>query len=148
MADTANIVVRLENDGYRNTIVRASLVSDGSGLTNFVLVDPTAAAAGAVNLSVIQAGQVFYPGTHLTITGLDYDVQDMKLRLQWGATANEDILALGSAPEDFNWVRFGGIRVPSGLAGATGQILLTTVNQAPQSTFALVLYLRKNVPQT
>ena len=129
--------------------MRATLVSDGSGLTNYVLVDPTAAAAATVaNLSVTQAGQVFYPGTHLTLVGLDYDIQDLKLRLQWGATVNQDILALGNAPEDFDWTKFGGIRVPSTLAGATGQILITTVNQAPNSTFALVLYLRKNIPQT
>lgn len=148
MADTANIVVAVENNGYRNVVVRASLVSDGSGLTNFVLIDPTVAAAGAVNLSVTQAGQTFYPGTHLTIVGLDYDVQDMKLQLRWGATINQDILALGSAPEDFDWRKFGGIRVPSGLSGATGQILITTINQAPESTFALILYMRKGVPQS
>lgn len=124
-------------------------MSDGSGLANYVLVDPTSAATGAVNLSVSQAGQTFYPGTHLTIVGLDYDVQDMKLRFQWGATANEDIFALGSAPEDFRWFdRIGGIRVPSGLAGATGKILISTVNAAPQATFAFILYLRKNVPQS
>ena len=148
MADNANIVVRAENQGYRNTVVRASLVSDGSGLSAYALVGATSAAIGAVNLSVTQAGQTFYPGTHLTIVGLDYDVQDMKLELLWKATANEQIMALGSAPEDFVWTKFGGIRVPSGLAGATGDILLTTLNQASNSTFMLILYLRNNVPQS
>lgn len=145
MADSANIVVAIENNGYRNIVIRASLVSDGTGLANYKLYDATSAGVYGVTAP---GGQMVYPGVNTKLVGLDYDVQDMKLRLQWDAGTPQDILALGSAPEDFNWKRFGGIRVPAGLTGATGSILLTTVNQAPQSTFMLVLYLIKNVPQS
>ena len=41
MADNANVVVRTEINGYRNVVIRASLVSDGSGLTDFKLYDAT-----------------------------------------------------------------------------------------------------------
>ena len=148
MADTANIVVAIELQDYRNTIVRVSLVSDGSGLTNYVLVDPTSAASGQVNLSVSQAGQTFYPGTNLKITALDYDVQGMGVRLTWKATTNQDIAALGNAPQQFEWETFGGLRVPAALAGATGQILLSTVGAAANATLFVLLYLRNNVPQS
>lgn len=140
MADVA--VVNVEANGYRNVILRATLVSDGSGITAQKIFDATSTGIYGVN----RGGQVFYPGVHATVVGLDYDVQDMRLRLQWEATSNQDILALGNAPEDFDWTRFGGIRVPSGLAGATGSILLTTLNQQVGSTFSLILYLRKNCP--
>lgn len=143
MADVP--VVSVEQNGYRNVVIRATLVSDGSGVNNYKIYDATSSGTYGVN----RAGQVFYPGVHTTVIGLDYDVQDMKLRIQWeGVPSNQDILPLGSAPEDFRWYQFGGIRVPAALTGATGSILLTTVNQAPQSTFGLVLYLRKNVPET
>lgn len=146
MADSANIVVRVEQDDVRNTILRASLVSDGSGLAGFVLVDPTAAASGAVNLSVPRAGQLLYPGVHLKVEQIYYDVQDMKLRIQWGATTPEDIVPFGNAPEDFDYRFMGGLRVPAALAGATGKILLTTIGAAANSTFSILLHLRKNIP--
>lgn len=140
MAEVA--IVNIEANGYRNAIVRATLVSDGSGIVNQKIYD---ASSGGV-YGVSKAGQTFYPGVHTTVVGLDYDAQDLKLRIQWEATANQDILALGNAPEDFDWRKFGGIRVPSGLAGATGSILISTVAQQVNSTFSIVLYLRKNVP--
>jgi hypothetical protein len=145
MADTANIVVAVEQNGYRNVIIRASLVSDGSGLTNYKLYD--ASSAGAFGVTA-PGGQIVYPGVHSTLVGLDYDVQDMKINLLWDASPTpQSIWALGAAPEDFNWTRFGGIRCPAAtLAGATGSIDVTTINAAPNSTFAILLYIRKNVP--
>lgn len=141
MAET--VPVFIENNGYRNVQLRMPFVSaDGTGITNQKIFDATSSGAFGVN----KAGANFYPGIHTSIIRIDYDAQDLKLRLDWEATTNSPIVALGNAPEDFNWVDFGGIRCPIGLAGATGSILLTTINQAPQSTFFLVLWLRKNVP--
>lgn len=146
MADNANIVVRTEVNGYRNVVIRASLDSDGSGLNAFKLYD--ASLAGAFTI-MAPGGQIVAPGVHSTLVALDYDVQDMKINLLWDAVPTpESILALGSAPEDFDWKRFGGIRVPAGLAGATGSILITTINQAAGSTFSLIMGIRKNVPQS
>lgn len=141
MAETC--VVNVENNGFRNIVLRCTFVSaDGTGITNQPIYNATSTGAFGVS----KAGQTFYPGVHTTVIGLDYDAQDLKLRIQWEATANQDIFALGNAPEDFDFTKFGGIRVPSGLAGATGSILLSTVNAAPQSTFTAILHLRKNVP--
>lgn len=144
MADNANVVVAVEQNGYRNAVIRASLVSDGSGLAAFKLYD---ASPGGIYGITAPGGQIVYPGVHTTLVGLDYDVQDMKINLLWDAGTPQSILALGSAPEDFDWKRFGGIRVPANLVGATGSILITTINQAAGSTFSMVLYIRKNVPQ-
>ena len=147
MANSATLNV--ETNGFRNYIVRATYVSpDGAGITAQTIYDATSGYGGTTGISagVSMFGQTFYPGVHTTVVGLDYDVQDVKVRLQWAAATPQDILALGNAPEDFNWERFGGIRVPSNLAGATGSIVLSTVNEVPQATFSIVLYLRKNVP--
>lgn len=144
MADTANVVTTVETDGYRNLVIRSVLRSDGSGLSAYKVYDATSAGGHGVTAP---GGQIVYPGVHTTLVGLDYDVQDMKLQLLWDAGTPQNLLSLGSAPEDFNWTRFGGIRVPSALVGATGSILITTINQVPDSTFALILYLRKGVPQ-
>lgn len=141
MAETAPVFI--ENNGYRNVVLRIPFIStDGTGITNQKIYDATSSGVFGVN----KAGSNFYPGIHTTLVGVDYDAQDLKLQIQWEATTNSDILNLGNAPEDFYWKDFGGIRVPPGLAGATGSILLSTVNQVPQSTFSLVLRLRKNVP--
>lgn len=140
MAETC--VVNVEQNGYRNVILRCTLLSDGSGITNQKIYDATSTGPYGVN----RAGQLFYPGIHTTVVALDYDAQDLKLLIQWEASVNANIFALSNAPEDFDFRNFGGIRVPGGLAGATGSILVSTVNQAPQSTFTFVLYLRKNAP--
>lgn len=142
MADAPTTVTM--TNGYRNIVLRCSLRSDGSGLSGYKVYDATSGGTFGVS----KAGQTFYPGIHSKIMGLDYDVQDLKLRIQWEATSNQDAIILGNAPEDYDWRRFGGIPCPPGLVGATGSLLITTFNQAPDSTFNLVLYLSKNVPQS
>ncbi len=134
----------VEQNGYRNVIIRATQVSDGTDAESVTIYNATSSGAFGVN----QGGQLFYPGVHTTIVGLDYDVQDMKLAMRWEATADQDILALGSAPEDFRWKDFGGIRVPSTLTGATGSIKLVSLGPLVGATYSVVLYLRKNVPQS
>lgn len=144
MAETAPVYV--ENNGYRNVVLRIPFVSaDGSGIANQIIFNATSSGAFGVN----RAGQNFFPGVHTTIVGLDYDAQDLKIRLQWANGANPaDILALGNAPEDFFWQRFGGIRVPASLTNPTGNILLSTISAKVGATFTLILYLNKNVPAT
>jgi hypothetical protein len=80
---------------------------------------------------------------------MDFDVDGMRFKLMWEATANNDIVAFGASPEDFDWKKFGGIRVPAGLTGATGSILCSTVGTiAANDTLSFILYLRKNIPQS
>lgn len=142
MADVTTL--NIEANGYRNVIIRATCVSDGTART----ITAYDATSGGVFGVTAPGGQIVYPGVHTSLVKLDYDVQDMKLRAQWDATSPVDILALGAAPEDFDWTSFGGIRVPAGLTGATGSILLTTVDPLVGATYSVILYLRKNVPQS
>lgn len=141
MADV--ITVQVIENGFRNVVLCGALVSDGSGVTAQKIFDATSTGIFGVN----QAGQVFYPGIYTKIIGMDFDVQDQKFKLEWEASANSLILALGTSPEDFNWTRSGGIPVPHSLAGATGSILLSTINPMPNATLSFILYLRKGVPQ-
>lgn len=141
MASTNTL--NIEQNGYRNVIIRATGVSDGTAET-ITLYNATASGA----YGVVKAGQTFYPGVHTTLVGLDYDVQDCKIRLQWEATADQDLLPLGSAPESFDWTNIGGLRVPSALVGATGSIKLVTLDPMPNATWFVLLRLRKNVPVT
>lgn len=142
MADV--IDVQVQTNGYRNVILSGSLVSDGSGVAKQVIYDATSGGAFGVN----QGGQVFYPGIHTTLVGLDFDVDGMRFELFWDATTDSLIQAYGASPEDFGWRRFGGLRVPAGLVGATGSILLSTIGAAANATLSFVMYLRKNVPVT
>lgn len=138
----ANVkTLNVEANGYRNVVIRATMVSDGTVDTTTIY---NATSSGAFGVNYM--GQTLYPGLHSTIVGLHYDVQDMKIRLQWEATADTDILPLGSAPENFDWKDIGGLRVPSGLTGATGSIKILTVDPQVNSTYFVVIYLRKNIP--
>lgn len=141
----ANVkTLNVEANGYRNVIIRATMLSDGTPDTTTVY---NATSSGAFGVTA-PGGQIAYPGIYTSVVGLDYDVQDMKIRLLWEATTDTDIAPLGSAPEDFNWTRFGGIRVPAGLAGATGSIKIQTIDPLVDATYTVILYLRKRIPQS
>ena len=132
-------------NNYRNVIIRATQVSDGTNGEKVTIYNATSGGAFGV---CAPGGQLVYPGTYTKLVGLDYDVQDMKMSLQWEATTDTDILVMGSAPEDFNWTRFGGITVPAGLAGATGSIKVKSLSPVVGATYSIILYLRKGVPQS
>jgi hypothetical protein len=138
MADVASVQI-IEN-GFRNVVLNVGLVSDGSGITNQKIFDATSSGVYGVNIG----GQVFYPGIHTKVIGMDFDVQDMKFKLEWEASANQLIAAYGASPTDFNWRKMGGIPVPV-TAGATGSILLSTIDPMPDSTLSFILFLRKDV---
>lgn len=138
-------VIQIQQNNLRNAIIRVALESDGTQNETFVIYNATSGGSFGVTAP---GGQIMYPGINTKLVGLDYDVQDMKIALRWQATTDQDILPLGSAPEDFNWTRFGGLTVPSGLAGATGSIKLVTIGAIAGATASVILYLRKGVPQS
>lgn len=140
MASTNTLNV--EQNGFRNVVIRATQVSDGTDGEAVTIYNAT--SSGAYGVSV--GGQTFYPGVHTTLMGLAYDCQDMKLRLQWEASADTDILVLGGSPETFKYRFFGGIRVPSGLAGATGSIKAVSLGPQVGASYSVLIHLRKNVP--
>lgn len=140
MADAPTIQI-IEN-GFRNVVLNVSMVSDGSGLSNYKVFDAASATFG-----VTIGGQTFFPGLQTKVTGLNFDVQDMKFTLSWDATVPQLFFTAGASPEDFSMRDFGGVPVPPGLAGATGSILLNTVDPMPDATLFFQLKIRKAIKQ-
>lgn len=140
MTDTPTTVVMV--NGYRNVVIRTTLVSDASGLSDYKVFDATS------NTFAVTApgGQLVVPGVHTSIIGLDFDVEGMGFSLSWEATDNQLIQAYGASPESFDWREIGGITVPKDLVGATGSILVNTIAAAENATLSFILKLRKNVP--
>lgn len=124
------------NNGPRNLVMKFTNVSDGTDETAVKKVDATDTAF---------ANQGVVPGIHLTITRIIFDVKSMLLRILWEATTNTDIVDLGGDVADTH--KFGdiaGLWNPNA-AGATGSILFTTVGAMANSSYSIVLYMRKNV---
>lgn len=142
MASTNTLQV-IEN-GFRNVVLRATQVSDGTDGESVTVFNATSSGSFGVN----KGGQVFYPGIYTKLVGLWYDVQDCKVALRWEATADQDVLVLGQAPEDFDFRSFGGVPVPSGLVGATGSLKVVTLGPVVGATYSMIIRLRKNVPQS
>lgn len=139
MADAVTVDA-LEN-GFQNVVLRLTNLSDGTGESVVKKYDAT--STGSYGVSV--GGQTFYPGIHTTIMRIEHTLGDMKVQLLWEATANKTIEILTYGGFDFRWT--GGLRVPAGLAGATGSILLTTLQNMPLSSYSIMLWLRKNIQQ-
>lgn len=143
MASTNTLQV-IEN-GYRNVIILATQVSDGTDGEAVKIYDATSSGPFGVTAP---GGAIVYPGIYSSIVALDYDVQDMKLALRWEATADRNILVLGAAPEDFDWRKIGGLKVPTGLVGATGSIKLVSLSPVVGASYSVIITIRKRVPQS
>lgn len=133
MADT--VTSQIIENGARDWIAKFTNLSDGTGESGVVKVDGSATGPYGVNIG----GQVFYPGVHIKIREINYDIRGMGLRIQWDATAALDAMILGDGKDTQNFDKFGGIYIPVGTVGATGKILFTTVAQAANSSYSVVI---------
>lgn len=141
MADTVTSTL-LEN-GDRNWAYRFTSFSDGTGETNVTKVDGSSAGP----LGVTIAGNTLYPGVHIKITEIRFQVTDMSLRILWDATTKTDAVILSPGADTLKFKKVGGIFIPVGLAGATGKILFTTVAQQVNSSYTVVMYGTKGIHQ-
>lgn len=146
MADV--VTSQLLENGPRRVVYKFTNVSDGTGESAVVKVNATSTGP----LGVVVQGTTFYPGVHLKIADMHYDVRAMALRIMWEATSNVDIwIASGDGAGPFNWLDsragFQGIVNPN-TTGATGSILFTTIGAASNSSYSIVLTLIKGIPQT
>lgn len=139
MADT--VTTTIINNGPRNIVVAFTNVSDGTGEAGVLKLNATSTGP----YGVLVQGQTFYPGIHLKIREIDYDVKGMLLRMQWVATTPVDIFPLGGFGR-LKFQQFAGLIVPPGVAGITGSIQFTTQGQMPNSSYSIVLRCTKNVP--
>lgn len=143
MADL--VTSQLIFNGPRHAVFRFTNLSDGTGEAGVVKVDATSSGL----LGVVVQGQTFYPGVHLKIVGIDYDIKSMGLRIQWAAGTNEDIEILGGFGIK-KYKDIGGIQNPgtAALTGATGSIAFTTVGANLGASYSVVLRMTKGIPQS
>jgi hypothetical protein len=121
-------------------------VSDGTGEAAVVKLDPTSAG----DMGVTIAGNTLYPGTHLKIWEIEYNVTGMTLQVRWAATSPQDLWLL----QGFGHHRFkkdGGLYVPQSggapVTGATGKVTFTTMGAAGGSTYAVTIWAKKDIAQ-
>lgn len=132
-------------NGPRYAVGKFTNVSDGTGEAGVIKVDATATGP----LGWLTKGNMLYPGIHLTLAEIKFSVSQMALLMEWQATANVDLLALGTSD---HWLLsnerlgFAGLTVPPGTPGATGSILFRTVGAAANSTYSVILTFTKNIP--
>jgi hypothetical protein len=118
-------------DGRRNVQVKLTNLSDGTGQ----------AAAVVINASTL----VPNPGGHMKIRRIRYVVDGMYVRLQWDGSVPQDIAILGNGQDmlDFSSDYAGGF--PNGATNPTGNVLLTTLGQVPNSNYTITLEFIKGV---
>lgn len=141
MADA--VTLQLVENGPRDVVLRFADVSDGTGLSNYKLLDATSAG----NLGVVIQGQTFYPGTHLKIRQIDYALNNMTAALYWDANTPYLICAL-TGFDHFFFDNFGGLP-NAGTTGATGSLIMNlNVNVAAQPASAtLIIRCTKGIHQ-
>ena len=127
MADA--VTTQIINSGPQNIVIKLTSISDGSGEVLVKKFDTT-----AFNPS---------PGTHLTIWEIEGNVKDMLVALYWDATTPQQLVDLNGY-YCRNYRRFGGLVVPN-ISGVTGSILLSTLGAMPNSSYDIVLQMRRNV---
>ena len=145
MADA--VTSQLIANGPRNWGYVFTSLSDGTGETNVVKVDGSAAGP----LGVIVRGQTFYPLAHIKITEIEYDIKGMALEIIWDATASKNATVLGGFGR-LRYFEFGGLAAVDAtgalLAGATGKIKFTTLGAMPNSSYTVFLRGTKGIPQS
>lgn len=141
MADIVSSTL-LEN-GNDRFAYRFTNFSDGTGESLVTKVDGSATGP----LGVTIAGQTFYPGVHIKITEIRFQVTDMSVRILWNATSNLDAVTLSPGADTLDFTRVGGIFIPVGTVGATGKILFSTIQPQVSSSYTIVMYGKKGIVQ-
>lgn len=140
----------LEN-GPRNYVAQFTCpLTTGDTLANYLALDPT--SGGDMGVSI--AGNTLYPGTHLKLMELRYDISDaIGIELIWDASSpqNADIInGLGGGHKSYS--RSGGLFVPQSagapITGATGKVLFTLIGApAAGQFFSITVAAKKDIAQ-
>ena len=133
MADT--VASQTIFDGERVAVMKFTCISDGTGETNVVKVDPA---------SLLPSGGSGKACDAVSILKADVMENGMQLQLNWDATTPVPIfMAPSNSQFKHDWSSFGGMINNSG-AGKTGKITLTTVGAAAGSRYTIVLEMQKH----
>ena len=114
-------------DAERNTVMKFTNISDGTGESAVLKVD-VSTLAGAP--------------TSVRIDRIDYDIAGMAVNILWDADTDATCIVLaGHGTLDFCDV--GGLQNNAG-TGKTGDILFTTIGHTANDTYSIVLHMKKN----
>lgn len=113
-------------DGARNTVMKFTNTSDGSGEAAVTKVD-VSALSGAPS--------------RVRIDKIHYNVTGMVVRLLWDATTDVTILDL-QGDGCFDASAFGGLYNNAG-TGVNGDILLTTIGHTSGDSYSIILEMSK-----
>jgi hypothetical protein len=126
------VATQVLHDGPRNYIVRLSSVSDGTGESAVVKVDPSTLFGAPVGLALDK---------------IKYTTAGMAVQMHWEADAPD---LLWSFPSDdtneLDFCRIGGLQNPKS-TGQTGKVTLTTSGHTSGDTYNIVLQFRKKYGQ-
>lgn len=139
-------------NGNQNYVLNLSCLWDAmhtDPLAAYVLADPTATG----DMGVLFSGNTLYPGTHLKIYRIAYDVSDgTAVQLYWDATTPTTAYIFNGTGSGKQMFRpQGGIFVPQSggapITGATGKLLLNTTKAVAGAGdfFSLEIWLRKDI---
>jgi len=128
MADAVSISLY---DGARNCQLKVVDVSDGTGLSAYVILTASALTPN--------------PGAHMKIRRIKYSILNMYVRLQWAGATPGDIAYIGQGMDilDFTDDYAGGF--PNNAVTPTGDITMTTSGQVNGSGCTITLDLIKGV---
>lgn len=142
----------LENGArsYRVLYTCVFTVADAP-ITNYLAADPTSTGDMGVNIQ----GQVLYPGAHLKIWELHYDMSnDQAVELIWDATTPQAAyIANGQGAGKQSFKKRGGLSPSASgvlFAGATGKVLFTTLGPAAAVAgdfISLEVWYKKDIKQ-
>lgn len=139
------VTTTIYENGPRRAVIGFTNLSDGTGESAVVKVNAT--SSGSLGFQSGAGGQLVYPGIHLVVVGIWYNVQSMKLRLLWDANTDTDFAILGGQ-DHWRFLDkrggFMGMKNPNN-TGATGNILFTTVGANLNASYTVVLEMTKNM---
>lgn len=125
MADSVSTQIIVNNE--RNLVMKFTNLSDGTGETNVVKVN-----ASTLGLT-----------SHLTIWRVSYDIRAGGLRIIWGgATPTDAVILSDNSGALIDMQCYGGIW--NNATTPNGNILFTTVAFAANSSYTIVLEMKKN----
>ncbi len=126
------------SDGDKTAVIKLTNLSDGSGESSVQKVDVS-------GLTTNQAGDSC---TRVSIQQIWYDIGGMRVSLEWAASTNVNILALGGSAAAGNvqghmdFRSFGGIKNTEA-SGVDGDIDLTTSGHTNLDHYTIILELKK-----
>lgn len=122
-------------DGARNVVMEFTNISDGTGESNVVKVNP--ALFSATSFPYTAPRQV-------AIKRIKFATKGMGVIIKWdGTPAIPAFIIAPDKTDEVDFMRFGGLVSPSALLAGTGKLTFTTVDAGAAASYSILLEMRK-----